>query len=116
MPLEQKLTNWKTAALIFLVITIIFTFPIYSKLTNLGIHDWDQHLLYEAVPRATILQYMQFPLWNPWQCAGNVMLANPQSSFFSIHFPLTLLFGEVMGTKLAIPLYLFIGLLGMWFV
>lgn len=112
----EKLTDWKTAALIFLAITVIFTFPIYSKLTNLGIHDWDQHLFYEAVPRTTILQYMQFPLWNPWQCGGNVMLANPQSSFFSIHFPLTLFFGEVIGTKFAIPLYLFIGLLGMWFV
>lgn len=44
------------------------------------------------------------------------MLANPQSSFLSIHFPLTLLFGEVIGTKLAIPLYLFIGLFGMWLV
>ncbi len=116
MPLEDKITDWKIAALIFLAVTVIFTFPIYSKLTNLGIHDWDQHVFYEAVPRATILQYTQFPLWNPWQCGGNVMLANPQSSFLSIHFPVTLLFGEVMGTKLAIPLYLFIGLLGMWFV
>jgi hypothetical protein len=114
--MEEKLTNWKIAALIFLALTLIFTFPLYFSLTKLGIHDWDQHIFYEAIPRATILQYMQFPLWNPWQCGGNVLLANPQSSFLTIHFPLTLLFGEVIGTKLAIPLYLFIGLLGMWFV
>lgn len=112
----EKLTDWKTAALIFLSITLLFCFPLFFVLKNWGIHDWDQHFFYEAVPRQTILAFHQFPLWNPWQCSGNVMLANPQSSFLSIHFAFTLLFGEVIGTKLAIPLYLFIGLIGMWLV
>lgn len=113
---KEILNDWKIAAIIFLIVTLIFSFPIFTVINNLGIHDWDQHLFYEGVPRATILEYQQFPLWNPWQCGGNVMLANPQSSFLSIHFPLTLLFGEVVSTKLAIPLYLFIGLFGMWLV
>ena len=85
-------------------------------MNNWGIHDWDQHLFYEGAARETILTFHQFPLWNPWQCGGNVLLANPQSSFLSLHFPLTLLLGEVIAMKIAIILYLFIGLLGMWFV
>jgi hypothetical protein len=112
----EHLKTPKLVALIFIIITLLFSYPLYNNLNNWGIHDWDQHLLYEGVPQATITQYHQFPLWNPYQCGGNVMLANPQSSFLSIHFPLTLLFGEVIATKLAIMLYLFIGLLGMWYV
>lgn len=110
------LTNWKIAALIFGVITIIFCFPLFGLLSNWGMHDWDQHLMYEGTARESILMYHQFPRWNPWECGGDVLLANPQSSFLSLHFPLTLLFGEVIGTKLAIFLYLFLGMLGMWFV
>ena len=110
------LENWKYASLIFLLITLIFCFPLFFVLQNWGMHDWDQHLMYEGTARESILTYHQFPLWNPWECGGDVLLANPQSSFLSLHFPLTLLFGEVVGTKLAILLYLFLGMLGMWFV
>ncbi len=112
----EKLNNWKTAALVFLILSVLFCYPIYTQIQNWGIHDWDQHLFYEGAARESITAYFQFPLWNPWQCGGNVLLANPQSPYLSIHFPLTLLFGEVVATKLAIPLYLFIGLLGMWFI
>jgi hypothetical protein len=118
--MEQKyleyLKNPKIATLIFLIITIIFSYPLYNNLNNWGIHDWDQHLFYEGAARISIIEHHQFPLWNPYQCGGNVLFANPQSSFLSIHFPITLLFGEVIGTKIAIMLYLFIGLLGTWFL
>jgi hypothetical protein len=111
----EKINSWKYAAIIFIIVSILFCYPIYSQLNNWGIHDWDQHLFYEGAARISLLTYHQFPLWNPWQCGGNVLLANPQSPFLSIHFPFTLLLGEVLATKLAISLYLFIGLLGMWF-
>ncbi len=114
--IRQYLTNPKVAAIIFIIITLIFSYPLYSRMNNRGMHDWDQHLFYEAVSRRSVLEYHQFPLWNPWQCGGNVLLANPQSPFLSIHFPLIILFGEVIATKLAIMLYLFIGLFGMWFL
>ncbi|PIN79758.1 hypothetical protein COV16_02525 [Candidatus Woesearchaeota archaeon CG10_big_fil_rev_8_21_14_0_10_34_8] len=112
----MNLNKPKTAILIFLFITLIFSYPIYSRINSWGMHDWDQHLFYEGVPRTSILEFHQFPLWNPYQCGGNVMLANPQSSFISIHFTLTLLLGEVIATKIAILLYLFLGMLGMWFL
>ncbi|MBI5072699.1 hypothetical protein HZA99_02685 [Candidatus Woesearchaeota archaeon] len=112
----KPIKQWKTASLLFLGITLVFGYPLFSVLSNWGMHDWDQHLMYEGTARESILTYHQFPLWNPWECGGDVLLANPQSSFLSLHFPLTLLFGEVIGTKLAIFLYLFLGMLGMWFV
>lgn len=112
----ERLQNWKVAIGIFLLVTFLFTFPLFSLLKNWGMHDWDQHLFYEGAARRTILEFHQFPLWNPWQCGGSVLLANPQSPFLSIHFPLTLLLGEVVATKFAIMLYLFLGMIGMWFV
>jgi hypothetical protein len=113
---QEYLKKPKTAIFVFIIITILFSYPLYQNLNNWGIHDWDQHLFYEGAARTSILNYHQVPLWNPYQCGGNVLLANPQSSFLSIHFPLTLIVGEVVATKLAILLYLFIGLLGMWYL
>jgi hypothetical protein len=100
------------AILFFSVIAFIFTLPVFYHLSNWGILDWDQHLFYHAVPRVALLEYGQFPLWNPYYCGGTVLLANPQSRFLSPSFLLILLFGEVVGIKIEIWLHLVIGLLG----
>jgi hypothetical protein len=100
------------AILFFAVIAFIFTLPIFFQLSNWGILDWDQHLFYHAVPRVSLLEYGQFPLWNPYYCGGTVLLANPQSRLLSPSFLLILLFGEVVGIKIDIWLHLVIGLLG----
>jgi len=96
------------------LIALIFTFPIFSNFSYWGIQDWDQHLFYHAVPERTLIEYHQFPLWNPYYCGGTVMLANPQSRFLSPSFLLILLLGTVKGIKLDIFLHLIIGLLGMY--
>jgi len=107
---KQKLI----ALIIFIIISLIFTFPIFQNIKNWGIHDWDQHLMYNAVPKNTILEFKQFPLWNPYYCGGNALLANPQSSFLNPLFIFILIFGEVLGLKLLIFIYLIIGLFGMF--
>jgi hypothetical protein len=98
--------------LFFGVVAFIFVLPIFHQINNWGIQDWDQHLFYHAVPRATILEYRQIPLWNPYYVGGTVLLANPQSRFLSPSFFLILVFGEVIGIKIEIWLYLVVGLLG----
>ena len=103
-----------TALLIFSVASLMFAFPVFKNINHLGIHDWDQHLMYNAVPKQTILEFKQFPLWNPYYCGGNVMLANPQSSFLNPMFIFVLIFGEKIGLKLLILIYLIIGLFGMF--
>jgi hypothetical protein len=98
--------------LFFGVIAFIFVLPIFHQINNWGIQDWDQHLFYHAVPRATILEYRQIPLWNPYYVGGTVLLANPQSRFLSPSFLLIVVFGEVIGIKIEIWLHLVVGLLG----
>jgi hypothetical protein len=96
------------------LVALIFVLPIFRNFSYWGIQDWDQHLFYHAVPRSTLIDYHQFPLWNPYYCGGTVMLANPQSRFLSPSFLLILLFGPVKGIKLEIFLHFIIGLLGMY--
>jgi len=73
--------------------------------------DFDYYAqLYEAF-RATVLEYHQFPIWNPWAAGGTPLLANPQFGLISIQAVTTLLFGTIMGLKLAFVAY---GLIGFW--
>ena len=52
------------------ICTLIYVWPILRTGNNWGVHDWDQHLFYHAVPRTTILEYGQIPLWNPYECGA----------------------------------------------
>ena len=99
---------------IFVCAASILCRAVFYKIGNWGIDDWDQHLFYHAVPRDTILRYHQFPLWNPYYCGGNVMLANPQARFLSPFFLLHLPFGTVIGIKLEIWLHVVIAMFGMF--
>lgn len=98
--------------LFFAVVAFLYTLPIFHPINNWGPQDWDQHFFYHGVPRETLLEYRQVPLWNPYYVGGTILLANPQSRFLSPSFPLILLFGEVIGLKIEMWLYLVIGLLG----
>jgi len=69
--------------------------PIFQEFENWGVRDWDLHIFYHAVPVSTILDYHQFPLWNPYHCGGSPLLAHPQSSFLSPTVLFSLIFGVV---------------------
>lgn len=96
------------------LVALAYTLPIFHHVGNWGIQDWDQHLFYHGVPRTTILEYHQFPLWNPYYVGGTVLLANPQSRVLAPSFLLILAFGPVAGLKIDIWLHVFVGLLGMY--
>jgi len=114
MSLKELLQSKKGGLLIFVILSLLFLFPILRNINNWGFHDWDQHLFYNAVPRRTILEFKQFPLWNPYYCGGTPMLANPQSTFFSPMYLFVLLFGTVPGIKIQIVASFIIGLFGMF--
>lgn len=59
---------------------------------------------YEAI-RQSILEYHQFPWWNPWISGGIPLYANPQMGVFSIQTIFVLFFGASIGLKLAIAFY-----------
>ena len=101
---------------VILALGILFSVPIITNLQNWGTHDWDQHFAFHEAARKSIVEYGQFPLWNPWMCGGNLLLANPQSTFLNPAFVFVLLFGTVIGMKLIIIFYLVLGMLGMYLV
>jgi hypothetical protein len=100
------------AFLLMALAGLLFVLPVLRNLDYWGVQDWDVSLMYRAVPRATILEYRQFPLWNPYYCGGAPLLGHYESSFLSPTFLLDLLFGVVRGVKLEIWLHVVIGLLG----
>jgi hypothetical protein len=104
---EMLLVGIAAAAL-----AMVAAFPILASIGNWGIQDWDQHLFYNAVPRMTVLEYGQIPLWNPYSCGGTVLLAHPLSRVLSPFLPLHLVLGTVVAIKLEILLHLTIGLIG----
>jgi hypothetical protein len=99
---------------IFIFIAFIFCTPLLKNLDFLGVEDWDEYFFRNALARTTIINYKQVPLWNPYSCGGNVFLAHPTSSFLSPFFLFVLLFGEVIGLKITIVVYLITGLYGVF--
>ncbi len=103
--------RWFLLAWLFTGSSLIVFSPIFRDFGNWGIGDWDQHTFYKAVPRSTILEYGQFPLWNPYHRGGSPLLAHPQSYCLSPTFFLPLVFGVVAGVKLEV---IFGAVAGLW--
>ncbi len=96
------------------IAAFLFLQPIFHSVGNWGMYDWDQHFFYHESPRVSLLEFHQFPLWTPYYCGGNLLLANPQSPFLSPFFAFVLLFGAVVGLKLEVIAYFALGLAGMF--
>lgn len=77
-------------------------------------YDWRYFETLAEIARRSVLWYGQAPLWNPYSCGGEVDLANPQSLTAAPTFVLTLLFGTAWGFKLAMLVYTWLGLFGMY--
>ncbi len=103
-------------SVISVVAAFIFLLPIFSNIQNWGLYDWDQHMFYHESARISLLAFHEFPLWTPYYCGGNVLLANAQSAFLSPFFVFVLLFGAVVGLKLEALAYLAVGLAGTFLV
>ncbi len=63
---------------------------------------------YEAI-RVSILNYHQFPWWNPWIAGGSPLYANPQIGVFSLQTLLVFIFGAPIGLKVSLIIYTFLG-------
>jgi hypothetical protein len=70
-----------------------------------GREDWDYFAhQYEACGK-TLLEYGQYPWWNPWNCGGMPLAANPQVGVISLTFLLTVVFGTWTGLMLAVVIH-----------
>lgn len=94
------------------VIALAFAWPVLVHPDYWGIQDWDAFLARSGITRKTILDYGQFPLWNPYSNGGIPHLAHPELGIFSVQCLLELLFGVLAGDKISILLHLFAGLAG----
>jgi hypothetical protein len=85
-----------------------------------GREDWDYFVHHYEAMRRSVLEYRQVPWWNPWNCGGMPLAANPQIGLVSISFLCVLLFGTTLGLKLATLIHLMIAaegarwLSGLW--
>lgn len=100
---------------IFLIPTMLY-FPYYLTSSKIGLvnGDFDYFLQnYEAV-RRSIVEFHQFPWWNPWSGGGLPLYANPQIGVFSIPSFFAILFGTVLGLKLSVILFMIAGQAGLY--
>jgi len=98
------------------VIAVLFSMPLFAHLDYWGIQDWDAFLARSSVSRASLLQYGQFPLWNPYSMGGMPHLAQPETNILSLPFLCELIFGVLLGNRINIVLHLFIGLTGAYYL
>ena len=92
----------------------VFLFCLDLLLTGnkVGPGDADYIIQTQEAMRRTILEFHQFPWWNPWISGGVPLFANPQFGLISLQTPFVLLFGSVLGYKIAIVGYFLIGFWG----
>ncbi len=82
-----------------------------------GLYDWAWFFCpWADVLRISILKYHQFPWWNPWSRAGQPLFAEPQIAVFMPDTLFVLIFGSVVGLKLVILFYAFVGYEGSRFL
>src|SRR2546428_3810049 len=90
-----------------------FCWPLFEHIGELGVgFDWDQHQLYHWVPYETVRSFGEIPLWNPFECGGMPMLANPQSRWLSPFFLLHLWLGPALAMQVEIITHVALAWLG----
>jgi len=98
---------------LFLFILLLFFGPYLKNTSYLGVRDLGHFSFNDAVARESYA-HGEFPLWNPYYCGGNVMIAKPQSNYISPFFILHLFLPLMPAIKVNILLHLFMGLVGMY--
>ena len=95
---------------------MIYYAPILFSGNALGIQDWDQNLAWTEVTRLTLLNFHQFPLWNPFKCGGSVQFANPQIAVVSLQTIFAVLLGTLQGLKFSVFFHGVLGFIGFYFL
>lgn len=91
---------------------IAFCVPLLLTGSKIAPGDPDYYFQMLEAFRRSVLDFGQFPMWNPWLSGGIPLFGDPQVGIVSLQAPLVLAFGTVMGMKIAIVGYLLIGFYG----
>ena len=100
-PLADQRAAFNWACLIPFLICVVMAVPYLRGPRNLGYDDWDLNLAkYESV-RRTVLEWGQFPWWDPSCRGGFPLAANPQCGVVGVATPLVLALGTSVGMRVA---------------
>lgn len=97
-----------------LVILALWCYPYFQFRETIEWGDFSFFAQAHEAMRLSVIDYGQFPWWNPWISGGVPLYANPQIGVFSIQALLVLIFGSVIGLKLAVAFYTFAGYASMY--
>lgn len=112
-PTRLKWERWLPVAfgvLAFVALAPLFRHPFLFAEKS----DWRYFQTITEVARRSVVWWHQIPLWNPYGCGGEVLLANPQSEVAAPTFLLSIFFGTALGMKLALVVYFFCAFDGMY--
>lgn len=114
---DNKLIAWlgtNTGTFLLFVLWSLFITDLWLP-RNWGFYgngDWDLTYTTYEVARKSIIEFGQFPHYNPFLAFGSDLDANPQAAHYSIFFLPILAFGTFYGYKVSILLAIVLGLLG----
>ncbi len=113
----QQLSYWVKhhLYLIFSVISLsLLVLPYLTTGNSIELGDFSfLAQIHEAI-RVTLVDYHQFPWWNPWLSGGIPLYADPQAGTFSLQTLLTIPFGASVGLKLTIASFTVLGAASMY--
>jgi hypothetical protein len=111
-PGPRRLDRITTAACLGVI--ALYVSPLWQSLTTWGgTFDWGYFFFLAEVDRKTVVEFGQFPLWNPYYCGGAVHLANPQTYFLSPTFLFIWAFGTPLGIRLTLTVAILLAMDGM---
>lgn len=114
-PLSRTIAKHRKIVIYLLLAlpVVIYMLPILLSGNLIASGDADYQFQFYDAFRRSILEFHQFPWWNPWVSGGVPLFANAQFGPLSIQSLLVLPFGAVMGIKLSFLIYLLIGFFSM---
>jgi hypothetical protein len=106
--------SWRPAHYALLLLAHI---QLLTSDAKAGGWDWSYKMYpWADALRFSILKYHQFPWWNPWSMSGQPFFADPQTAVLMPDTLLLVVFGAVVGYKLIILFYSFVGYEGSRFL
>lgn len=92
---------------------ILCTLPTLASGDGFPSGDFDMQVQMTEAAKISILEFKQFPYWNPWINGGVPLFADPQFGLFTPQTLFSLFTSSVIAWKLAFVLYLIIGFFSM---
>jgi hypothetical protein len=102
---EGEITQGQSARWIpwvLAAIAAVMAWPLLVHPDGLPFGDWDYYAAKYEAARRSILDYRQFPWWDPWTRGGFPLAANPLCGVAGVAMPLVLAFGTTIGLRLAV--------------